>query len=67
LEIDRSNLGSLTLAPSDGNPHLTYIYPILNVYINERRNKEYCIVKVVLNARERDHADTDMLQASRET
>jgi small-conductance mechanosensitive channel len=31
-------------------------FPVLNVYVNEQSDKEYYIVKVVLNAREQDHA-----------
>lgn len=31
-------------------------YPVLHVYINEQSDKEYYIVKVVLNAKEKDHA-----------
>lgn len=35
---------------------MTKDYPVLHVYINEQSDKEYYIVKVVLNAREKDHA-----------
>jgi len=31
-------------------------YPVLNTYVNEQSDKEYYIVKIVLNAREKDHA-----------
>jgi small-conductance mechanosensitive channel len=31
-------------------------YPIISCFINEQSDKEYFIVKVVLNAREKDHA-----------
>jgi len=31
-------------------------YPVLNIYVNEQSDKEFYIVKIVLNARERDHA-----------
>jgi small-conductance mechanosensitive channel len=31
-------------------------FPVLHVYVNEQSDKEYYIVKVVLNAREKDHA-----------
>ncbi len=31
-------------------------FPVLNVYVNEQSDKEYYIVKLVLNAREKDHA-----------
>ncbi|MDA4117680.1 MAG: mechanosensitive ion channel family protein [Thaumarchaeota archaeon] len=31
-------------------------FPVLSAYVNEQSDKEYYIVKVVLNAKERDHA-----------
>ncbi len=31
-------------------------FPVLNVYVNEQSDKEYYIIKVVLNASEEDHA-----------
>jgi small-conductance mechanosensitive channel len=31
-------------------------FPVLHVYINEQSDKEFYIVKVVLNAKEKDHA-----------
>ena len=31
-------------------------FPVLNVFVNEQSDKEYYIVKVVLNAKEKDHA-----------
>ena len=31
-------------------------YPVINCFINDQSDKEYYIVKVVLNAREKDHA-----------
>jgi len=31
-------------------------YPVVNCFINEQSDKQYFIVKVVLNAKERDHA-----------
>jgi len=31
-------------------------YPVVNCFINEQSDKQYYIVKVVLNAREKDHA-----------
>lgn len=31
-------------------------FPVLNVYVNEQSDKEFYIVKVVLNAKEKDHA-----------
>ncbi|MDG7022066.1 MAG: mechanosensitive ion channel [Nitrososphaerota archaeon] len=31
-------------------------YPLVNLYVNEQSDKEYYIVKAVLNAKERDHA-----------
>ena len=31
-------------------------FPVLNIYINEQSDKEYYIVKVILNAKEKDHA-----------
>lgn len=31
-------------------------YPVVNCFINEQSDKQYYIVKVVLNAKERDHA-----------
>ena len=31
-------------------------YPVINCFINEQSDKEYFIVKVVLNAKEKDHA-----------
>jgi len=31
-------------------------YPVINCFINEQSDKEYYIVKIVLNAREKDHA-----------
>jgi len=31
-------------------------YPVVNLFVNEQSDKEYYIVKAVLNAREKDHA-----------
>ena len=31
-------------------------YPVINCFINEQSDKEYYVVKIVLNAREKDHA-----------
>ena len=31
-------------------------FQVLNVFVNEQSDKEYYIVKVVLNAKEKDHA-----------
>lgn len=31
-------------------------FPVINVYVNEQSDKSYYIVKVVLNAKEKDHA-----------
>lgn len=35
---------------------LTKDDPVMHIYVNEQSDKEYYIVKVVLNAREKDHA-----------
>lgn len=32
-------------------------YPVIKTYVNEQSDKEYYIVKVVLNAKEKDHAE----------
>ncbi len=32
-------------------------FPVINVYVNEQSDKEYYIIKVVLNAKEKDHAE----------